>query len=341
MTRVARLYYEVGLKQPQIASRLRLSQPKVSRLIKGAQDQGIVRISVRAPSGTNPELEEALETRFGLTEVEVVDISRDDDDAAVRELGAAAAFHLESTVRSGDVIGVSSWSATLLAMVDAMHPVSGVKETRVVQILGGGGDPAAEGHATHLVRRLANVLHGDGTFLPAPSSVGSVGARDVLLGDPFVQRAVALFDHLDVALVGIGGQEPSGLLASSGNVFSPTELETVREAGGVGDIGLRFMCADGQRVKTPLDDRVIGITLEQLRRVPRAIAVAGGPSKTQAVHAAIVGRWINCLITDVHTAGRLLGMSADGAKDSTEDGAGGDWLGASGAAQEARGAGVA
>ncbi len=333
MTRVARLYYEVGLKQPQIASRLRLSQPKVSRLIKGAQEQGIVRISVRAPSGTNPELEEALKTRFGLAEVEVVDISRDDDDAAVRELGAAAAFHLETTVRSGDVIGVSSWSATLLAMVDAMHPVSGVTATRVVQILGGGGDPAAEGHATHLVRRLANVLHGDGTFLPAPSSVGSVGARDVLLQDPFVQRAVALFDHLDVALVGIGGQEPSGLLASSGNVFSATELETVREAGGVGDIGLRFMCADGRRVRTPLDDRVIGITLEQLRRVPRAIAVAGGPSKTQAAHAAIVGGWINCLITDVHTAERLLGMSADGPE--------GGRLAASRATQEAMGAGVA
>ncbi len=78
-------------------------------------------------------------------------------------------------MRSGDVIGVSSWSATLLAMVDAMHPVAGVRGTQVVQILGGGGDPAAEGHATHLVRRMAHLLHGEGTFLPAPSSVGSQG----------------------------------------------------------------------------------------------------------------------------------------------------------------------
>ncbi len=313
MTRVARLYYEVGLKQPEIASRLRLSQPKVSRLLKGAQDEDIVRISVRAPSGTNPELEEALEARFGLAEAEIVDISRDDDAAAVRELGAAAAFHVESTVRSGDVIGVSSWSATLLAMVDAMHPVSGVKDVRVVQILGGGGDPAAEGHATHLVRRMANLLHGEGTFLPAPSSVGSAGAREVLVQDPYVARAMALFDELDVALVGIGGQETSGLLASSGNVFSSEELRTVREAGAVGDIGLRYLCADGRPVDTPLDGRVIGIELEQLRRVPRAIAVAGGPGKTEAIRAAIVGGWINCLITDTYTAERLL--ATDSASD--------------------------
>src|SRR3990172_4675319 len=257
MTRVARLYHDEGVRQPQIAARLRLSQPKVSRLLKQAQAEGIVRISVRPPSGTNPDLEGALESHFGLHEVEVVDISRDDDEVAVRELGAAAAYHLETTVRSGDIIGVSSWSATLLAMVDAMHPVSGVRDTQVVQILGGGGDPAAEGHATHLVRRMAHLLHGQGTFLPAPSSVGSAQARTVLLEDPFVRRAMALFDELDVALVGIGGQEPSGLLASSGNVFSKAELRTVRAAGGVGDIGLRYLRADGDPVGSPLDERVI------------------------------------------------------------------------------------
>ncbi len=309
MTRVAGLYHDDGVRQPEIARRLRLSQPKVSRLLKQAHEVGIVRISVRPPSGTNPELERAIESSYDLHQVEVVDISRDDDEAAVRELGAAAAYHLETTVRSGDVIGVSSWSATLLAMVDAMHPVNGVRDTQVVQILGGGGDPAAEGHATHLVRRMAHLLHGEGTFLPAPSSVGSKASRDVLREDPFVQRAMALWDDLDVALVGIGGQEPSGLLASSGNVFSREELQTVRAAGGIGDIGLRFLCGDGTPVRSALDERVIGIELEQLKRVPRAIGVAGGPGKTTAIRAALLGGWINCLITDRFTGERLLGLS--------------------------------
>jgi DNA-binding transcriptional regulator LsrR (DeoR family) len=311
MTRVARLYYETGIRQPEIATRLRLSQPKVSRLLRQAQDEGIVRISVRAPSGTYPDLELALEGRYGLQDAEVVDVSVSDDEHIVRELGEAAAYHVETTVRSGDIIGVSSWSATLLAMVDAMHPVSSVRDVRVVQILGGGGDPAAEGHATHLVRRLAHLLGGEGTFLPAPSSVGSPEARSVLLEDPFVQRAMALFDQLSVALVGIGGLEPSGLLASSGNVFSREELTTVRASGGVGDIGLRYLCADGRPVDAAVDLRVIGIELDQLRRVPRAIGVAGGPRKTAAIRAALLGGWINCLITDRATAERLLEASPD------------------------------
>jgi DNA-binding transcriptional regulator LsrR (DeoR family) len=311
MTRVARLYHESGVKQPEIAMRLRLSQPKVSRLLKQAQDEGIVRISVRAPTGTHPDLELALEERFGLQDAEVVEVSSDEPERINRELGIAAAFHLEQTVRSGDVIGVSSWSATLLAMVDAMHPVRGLSDVRVVQILGGGGDPGAEGHATHLVRRLASLLGAEATFLPAPSSVSSAQARRVLLSEPFVRRATALFDQLSVALVGIGGQEPSGLLASSGNVFSPDELATVRDAGGVGDIGLRYLAADGRAVDTPLDARVIGIELPQLARVPRAIGVAGGPSKVLAIRAALLGSWINGLITDRSTAERLLGPGTE------------------------------
>jgi DNA-binding transcriptional regulator LsrR (DeoR family) len=311
MTRVARLYHESGVKQPEIASRLRLSQPKVSRLLRQAQEEGIVRITVRAPTGTYPDLELALIQRYGLQDAEVVDVSTDDTDRITRELGEAAAYHLEQTVRSGDVIGVSSWSATLLAMVDAMHPVRGLTDVRVVQILGGGGDPAAEGHATHLVRRLADLLGAEATFLPAPSSVRSAAARRVLLDEPFVRRATALFDQLTVALVGIGGLEPSGLLASSGNVFSADELATVRASGGVGDIGLRYLRGDGRPVETPLDDRVIGIELEQLHRAPRAIGVAGGPSKVLAIRAALLGGWTNCLVTDRSTADRLLEPAAD------------------------------
>ena len=78
----------------------------------------------------------------------------------------------------------------------------------------------------------------------------------------------------------------------------------------MGDIGLRYLRADGSPVDTPLDDRVIGIELEQLKRAPRSIAVAGGPAKTEAIHAALVGGWINCLITDTHTAERLLQMGS-------------------------------
>ncbi|MBO0794098.1 MAG: RNA polymerase subunit sigma-70, partial [Ktedonobacteraceae bacterium] len=118
--------------------------------------------------------------------------------------------------------------------------------------------------------------------------------------------AMCLFDQVTIALVGIGTVEPSGLLASSGNIFSPEELDMLRVAGAVGDICLRFFDASGTPVTTPLNDRVIGMKLDQLRQVKRAVGIAGGQQKISAIRGALQGRYINVLITDRFTAQRLL-----------------------------------
>jgi DNA-binding transcriptional regulator LsrR (DeoR family) len=306
MTQVARLYYDRGLRQPQIAAQLDLSQATISRLLKRAQREQIVRISVNTPLGTYPELEEDLQARYGLKHVIVVDAVADDEERILRDLGSAAAYYVETTLKPGEVVGISSWSATLLAMVDAMHPLRGPGAARVVQILGGIGNPAAEAHAQQLTRRLALLTRGEPTFLPAPGVVGSADSRRAFLEDPFVRDALGFFARISLALVGIGTIKPSPLLASSGNVFAPYELETLQRQGAVGDIGLRFFDTVGNAMETPLNERVIGMTLAELRRVPRAVGIAGGRRKLAAIQGALAGHWINMLITDHFTAERLL-----------------------------------
>jgi DNA-binding transcriptional regulator LsrR (DeoR family) len=59
-------------------------------------------------------------------------------------------------------------------------------------------------------------------------------------------------------------------------------------------------------VKTPLDDRVIGISLEELAKVDRVIGLAGGKSKTEAIAGALRTGVLSVLITDKFTAERLL-----------------------------------
>ena len=305
MAKVARMYYQQGLRQTEITERLSIHQSTVSRLLQRAEREGIVRITLSVPSGAHPELEEALQTAFGLQEAIVVD-SIDDEEQIIADLGAAAAFYVETTLKAADVVGISSWSAALLAMVEAMHPSPRSRGARVVQILGGVGNPGAEAHATQLTQRLANLIGGTATLLPAPGVVGSPKARSVLLRDPYVQEATALLKSVTLALVGIGAIEPSKLLAASGNVFSPQELKNLSERGAVGDICLRFFDASGKPVVTPLNRRIISIELEQLRRVTRVVGVAGGRRKTVAIRGALQGRLINVLITDAHTAARLV-----------------------------------
>lgn len=313
MAKVARLYYEAGLRQTEITERLNIHQSTVSRLLRRAEQEGIVRITLNLPSGLHPELEDALQAAYDLREAIVVD-SIDREGQVARDLGAAAASYVETTVKPKEVIGISSWSAALLAMVDSMHPRPRATGARVVQILGGIGNPGAETHATRLTQRLAELVSGTATLLPAPGAVGSAEARRVMLEDPYVQEATALFRSLTLALVGIGAVEPSKLLAESGNVFSPRELKSVSDRGAVGDICLRFFDAAGTPIRTPLNDRVIAIELSDLKRVDRVVGIAGGKRKTEAILGALRGRWINVLITDRSTAERLVRSVSSGPK---------------------------
>ncbi|MBV9644073.1 MAG: sugar-binding transcriptional regulator [Verrucomicrobia bacterium] len=306
MTRVARLYYEEGLNQIEVARRLGFTQVAVSRLLKKAQQHGIVRTTVVTPPGAFAELEELIERRFELGQVIIGEATSDSEQGVRAAIGSAAAQFLESTLKAGEVIGISSWSASLLSMVEHMHPPRKSGNCLVVQILGGVGNPAAEQHANRLAVRLGGLVHGDVRFLPAPGVVGSARAAKVLAQDPYVRETLALFEKVTLALVGVGSLEPSELVASSGNTFSEDELEDLRKKGAVGDICLRFYDANGHEVRGTLGGRVIGMELESLRRVQRAVALCGGQRKFPAILGALRGKWVNTLITDQYTAQRLV-----------------------------------
>jgi DNA-binding transcriptional regulator LsrR (DeoR family) len=306
MTKVAKLYYESNLNQMEIAKNLRLSQATVSRLFKRAREEGIVRISVHVPSGVNADLESALLKKFSLKDAIVIDCTGDDENQIMRDIGAAAAFYVETTIKDNEVVGISSWSSTLLALLDAMHPLPNKNRIRVVQVLGGVGNPSTEVHATRLTGRFAGLVNGTAIFLPAPGIVGSEAALRVLMEDYYVKEALELFDQVTLALVGIGSLKPSKLLDLSGNVFTKDELDYLRGHGAVGDILLRFFDIDGRLVESTFNDRVISMHLEQLRQVERSVGVAGGERKYSAILGALRGKWINVLITDLRTAERLL-----------------------------------
>lgn len=306
IARVARMYYEWDMRQSEIAKQLDLSQATVSRLLNRSKEEGIIRISVNLPNGVYTELEETLVKKFSLRDAIVVDSLEDNEKLIQRDLGAATAYYLESAIRPNEIIGISSWSATLLALVDSLHPLPKKPGVKVVQLLGGVGNPSVEAHATRLTSRMAQLVNGEAVYLPVAGVLATPAARDILLADEVTQQAVRLFDSVTTALVGIGAIDPSPLLAQSGNIFSPQELELLRSEKAVGDILLRFYDRNGTLVETGLEKRVISMTLEQLSKVNRAVGVAGGSRKYAGILGALRGRWINILVTDHFTAERLV-----------------------------------
>jgi DNA-binding transcriptional regulator LsrR (DeoR family) len=300
------MYHVENQRQADIASHLRISQATVSRMLKRAQEEEIVRTTVVAPSGTYADLESGLRRKYGIAEAIVVECSEDRDGAIMARIGEAAAHFIEATLQADEIIGVSSWSETILKMVENIHPMKSGKAKYVVQTLGGMGDPTVQIHANQLTARLAKLTGAEARLLSTPGVAQSREARLVLLGDSYVRETMELFGQVTLAIVGIGAVEPSSMLARSGNVFTPRELDAVKEAGGVGDMSLRFFDADGNHVTTPLDERVIGMTLDELSRTDRVVALAGGQSKTRAIHGALKAGVIDLLVTDKFTAQRLV-----------------------------------
>ncbi|OAT25741.1 putative transcriptional regulator [Buttiauxella ferragutiae ATCC 51602] len=305
LVKIATLYFVEGMKQSEIAGLLHLSQSFVSRAITRCQKEGVVKISVIQPANIFLSLEQALEKKYGIRQAIVVDVDESAPASQIKHaIGSAAAHYVETRLRPNDLVGISSWSSTIRAMVDELHPQS-IKARGVIQLLGGVG-PNGNVQATILTQNLAAQLDCPAWLLPSQSIEHSVEERAKLVASDDVAEVVNKFAEVDVAILGIGELEPSQLLKNSGNYYGEAMLKTLAERGAVGDICLHYFNAQGEPVLSKEEDPVIGMELSQVRDCPHVVALAGGSDKANAIRGALHGGYIDVLITDYPTASQLL-----------------------------------
>ena len=304
LVKICKQYFEDGLTQQQIANNLRTSRSTVSRLLSKARDEQIIRFSVEVPPGIYPELEKELEQKFGLIEAVVVDTFNNDSQLGVaRELGKVAADYLERAVQPDDIIAFA-WGTTMKAMVDSMRqkPVAGVK---VVQMNGGLTPQMTDVHATSLTRNLAARLGGECYILQAPGVVDDRQTQEILLADAQVCQVFELAGQANIAFMGIGNIAAEALWGRAGLLSKEITAE-LRSLGAVGDIMSRYFDRNGMLVNSSLCQRVVGLPIDQLKRVNRRVGIAGGSAKVEAILGALRGKYINVLITDHLTAQELV-----------------------------------
>lgn len=305
-TRIARLYHEKGLTQPDIATQLGISQARVSRMLKFAEANGIIRTTVHVPPGIFSDLEDELQRKYDGAEFVVVDAGHPADDNVIPALASSAAAYFETAIPACEIVGISSWSETLLVAVDVMRPLVKGMTSHIVQVFGGVGRANSQIHATRLTERLAQLANARAIFLLVPGVVSSPEVRETLMRDASCRDVFSYYGHLSMILTGIGSLTPSRLLRDSGNVIDIEDLEELRGRGAVGDICLRFFDRDGQLIDSAFNKRVLGISAAQIQGTPRRVAVAGGMRKVEAIRAALRGKWVTTLITDLEVARALV-----------------------------------
>jgi deoxyribonucleoside regulator len=300
LTKVAHMYYDEDMTQQEIADKLGVSRPSVSRQLQKARQKGVVEIKI-CYEGSFTKLEDALEKKFGLREAIIA--PSEESERLKNYLAEAAASYLTRTIKDGDIIGVS-WGTTLVHIPKYIKNVT--KDVTFVPLVGGVGQTKLDIHSNAIAINLAKSFGGKGQLLHAPVIVDSVEVKKTLISDTSISQVLNLASKANIALVGIGSPSaPNSTIRQTG-YYTERELNDLHKVKAVCDISWIFIDPEGNLCPLELNQRVIGISIDDLKVIPTVIGVAGGVEKHEAILAALKGHYIDVLVTDEKTGNYLL-----------------------------------
>ena len=282
------------MSQVDIAKHLGVSTATISRMLQRARREGIVRIEIPDLVAVD-ELGHALVRALGLKAAAVVETSS--ASALATLAGPVGEILGRAGLRSGSVLAIG-WGRAIRGILDAgLPPVPGVL---VVPATGGMQQQQPHFQVNEFVRLAAEQLGGTPHFIHAPY-LPSAATRDAFLADPSITESVALWDRIDVGLVGIGLPH-----ARNSPEASAATLDEQALFSAVGDVIRHYVDAEGRLVDWDGEGRMIAASPDQLRRAPLVIGAAIGVEKTDAILGAVRAGFVSALVTDVRTADALL-----------------------------------
>ena len=304
LAQVASMYYDQELTQSAIGEELGLSRVKIYRLLKQAKEEQIVQITIHWPLERELTFERALLDRFDLDEALVLKTSSENRSTVLRRLGQLGARYLEQILKDGMTMAVCVGRSTY-EVIHAIRPGfrAGIN---VAQAMGSVPFAVQEFDSVALARELAQKLGGQVLYLSSPLMADSPEAALVLRSQRSIERTLSAARDADVALLGIGNLDPviSGFVKAGSIV--PEELVQLARDGAIGDIGGQVFRLDGTLHHSDYNQRIIGLTLKEMRRIPMTVAAASGQEKAEAILGALRTGVIDVLCIDDQAAEAVL-----------------------------------
>ena len=300
--KVATLYYRDDFNQQDIAAELNISRATVSRLLQYGRDQGLVTFQIHNPLAPLHHLETGLLKKYPSLKKAIIVPGKDNP---LEEVGIAGAHYLEQIVKDNDILGLG-WGKTVYQValhIDAKD-VSGVK---VVQMKGSMANTETRNYAFETVNAFASAFHTLPQYLPVPVIFDHAKTKELVANDTHIKYILKLGQEADIAMFTVGTVRDSALLFRMG-YFTAAEQKTLQQEA-VGDIFSRFIDAKGHIVNHDINERTIGIRLDELKKKKHSILVAANVAKVPAIHGSLVAGYANTLVIDQESANNLLEYS--------------------------------
>ncbi|MBT4644661.1 MAG: sugar-binding transcriptional regulator [Deltaproteobacteria bacterium] len=302
-------YYKDGLTQNEIAKRLGVSRATVINYLRLARENGIVDIRINGSSFSANSLAKELKNKFDLEDVYIAAVYHDgsltESDAeeyALRQVARVAAMALCEIVSPDDILGIA-WGKTIQTLAEELPSLS-KPGLSVYQMIGSMKSPlliAAETCAINIARRFS----ADCYTLHSPAILSTKELAEGLRSEPIIKSQLDQLNTMNRTLFSVGSCLERTHLLQSG-IATVKELKWYIKKGAVGVICGRFIDIEGKQIRGPLDERMIGVTPDQLRSAENGILVISGLHKIGATKAAIKGGYVTHLIIDEQTGRALL-----------------------------------
>lgn len=298
---VADLYYNSEMTQNQIAERMYTSRSKVSRMLKEARELGIVEIYIREPWERNLEYEQYFKDSFGLKSVRVIMLKDFDKYNGMQKIAEAASYYLDSILKPGMVVGIS-WGNTLYNIIKYISTKNRKNiPITVAPIMGAANTRSPEKDATDLAKDLASAYGGKYQYIYAPLFVNNKDLKESLIQEENIKSVLELSKNADAMLTSVG----SIVFKSWSSYLNVKTLEKLESKGAVGHIGGHFFDIQGKELETSLVDRMIGVSISDIKACKEVVCVAYGEQKAEAVLGAMRAGILNTLVVDEKCAKKV------------------------------------
>ncbi|SEP77752.1 DNA-binding transcriptional regulator LsrR, DeoR family [Virgibacillus subterraneus] len=303
IAKVSKLYYLEGWTQNEICKKVGLSRPIISKILQQAREKNIVEVYMKDETVHTVELERKLEKKYGLHEAVVVSVSNKGPEMVRRRLGQAATAYLSKKINQLNTIGVS-WGKSVSTFVEEFQSQQ-QSHIHLVPLIGGMGQGFVQYHSNHLSFQLAQQLNTSSSYLYAPAVAETADLKHAIKNSKDVAAVLEEGRKVDIAIVGVSSPSCESTMVGMG-YLNEQDVRTLKDSGAVGDINSCFYNRDGQLVQHPINDRVIGLDLEEIKEIPEVLAIAEGAYKAEGLHVALKSKYLDVLVTDDKTAESLL-----------------------------------
>ena len=160
-------------------------------------------------------------------------------------------------------------------------------------------------YSNTLATKVGNLLHCASYNLSAPMYVDGSKEKEMIEGIEEISKVLQMAENADIALIGIGSMQKDSSILKAG-IRTEEEYTELIQKGAVGEIVGRIYDKEGQVVDENLRRKMIGISTQQIKKIPVRVGISYGKDKVEAIKGAIKGEMINVLVTDATTAEKLM-----------------------------------